>query len=239
MSHGFKRAVSPINAIFRSAGFALITLLMSGVGAGCHESGADQAISAQQNVRNPVAKDELVSTLKSRDFDRSISVLNRVKAMQYQGELIPVIVDLWSGRDIKERGLDPDFVSHPRIRIEIADVLIQAANNGQKTVPINELGDFVRKAIKGGDFEVEVQAVRMLGELNDKEDLETLVHIAEGEEDRLFQAATVALSYDCWTTQDLADQIRDHLKVSNHREYFTRVWKDTRVTRAAICPRGG
>ena len=196
------------------------------------ESGAKPEASNQLSA---VSKEELVSVLRSKNFDKAIETFNRIKAMHYQGELLPVLSDLWYGR--LDASLDESFVKSPRIRIEIADVLVQATNNGAKTGPLAELAQFARAMSDSTDTAVASQGILVMGEVNEQQDVAALTRIALREERFTFEAAVASLAHSCWVDAPMIQRIEGELKSSAHRDFLEATWKNGEAVRQGICER--
>jgi hypothetical protein len=120
----------------RNPSFATALLLGVLLLAGCPGPTRDDSSRSASRQSNSavaaaeVSTQELTVVLASGQFEQTIKVMNRIKRMQHQGHLLPILVDVWDAKFEKYPQASREFASNARIRIEVADVLIQAYRNG-------------------------------------------------------------------------------------------------------------
>src|SRR5271166_2444259 len=73
----------------------------------------------------------LLAALRAQKLDDTSDVLNQVKKAQQKGDVLPLLVDLWENDKVKYPDLPWNFVDLDAVRINIADVLVQAYRNRQ------------------------------------------------------------------------------------------------------------
>ena len=91
-----------------------------------------------------LSKQEFLDILKSEDIDRILKATNKIKRMHYQGEILPVIVDLWSHNRNEYPDLPWSVVGSDIVRLELANILVQAEVNGFINIDTNPLHQYVR-----------------------------------------------------------------------------------------------
>jgi hypothetical protein len=85
-----------------------------------------------------VTMQSLTTDLESRDIDRIDKSLNDIKTMSYKGEILPFVADLWGQRKAKHSGLPWDVIETELVRVELADILLQAVKNGRTKLALNQ-----------------------------------------------------------------------------------------------------
>src|SRR5260370_42172079 len=85
---------------------------------------------AQQSERRAISASELKRVLQSEDEREIVGAMNRVKQNQESHQLLMFVVDLWKNNRTEHPDVPWTIVNSERIRIEIANVLAQASNNG-------------------------------------------------------------------------------------------------------------
>lgn len=214
--------------------------------AGCDQSGRessnDKAVVAQRPTppadqsRAPpvsdVSEPRLLEALQSQDFDRIISVMNEVKGSRYSGHLVPLLTALWNGKKLP--GVDKDFVSHPRVRIEIADTLAQMERNGFQGLDRFAFAQYARGLITSNDPQVARQAILVLGITGNVDDMSLLEGLAEGSDENRFRSAVVALADNCATTNGLIEKLKQGLKEQWRKDFVVKTWEQSSQIRA--CP---
>lgn len=159
---------------------------------------------------------ELTKVLGGRSYEDSVKVLNNVKGMRYSGHLIPTLVKLWSGDEVK--GVDKNFISSPRIRIELADILLQQHRNGAKDLDAKAYEDYARSLINSPDPDVARQAILVLGVANNPGDKSVFIGIFSDVKSPHWRAAGLSLIASCATSYSAIQKISS--KVSDERRRF-------------------
>jgi hypothetical protein len=78
-----------------------------------------------------VTEESLIEDLLSKNVDRIGKSMNNIKSQRYQGQILPLITDLWEQRKDKRPDLPWRLIGTDIIRVELADILMQAYNNGR------------------------------------------------------------------------------------------------------------
>lgn len=223
-----------------SAPLAIALLLCATLHAGCRqelerkEPPRGQPVSEVTEDKS-VGRDELVTVLASKDFDRTIAVMNRVKRMRYQGDVLPLLSDVWAANLAAMPQVDKSFVSHPRVRLEITDVLLQASRNGAIGLEPAAYAAYARQNAMSKDADVARQALLVLGIANDPADVPVLAGVLAEEQEATFRAAATSLARNCVVDEARISRIADGLKKAELKEYLRESWRDVQGVRRYSC----
>lgn len=179
-----------------SIGLAALLLCLLGAltGVPLAASNSDPATAIHFNTKSI---DDLRSAINSRDLDRIIEELNDVKRMRYKGEILPYVKALWDEREDVDRSLDWGVVTLPIVKLDLANILIQAIRNGMVDLEMGEFHAFVRDHVTSEDRAVARNALLTLSIVNDPADVPVLLSAAREQNPGTFGAAVVALSGMC------------------------------------------
>jgi len=144
-----------------------------------------------------ISPDILKQDINSRNIDKMIETFNLIKQMRYQGDILRLLDDLWNNRTEKHSSLAWDIVGKDIIRIEIADILIQAHNNGKLKADVSSIHRYVTSSLKSDDKAVQTNALLIIMNFDDKNDVKIIHDIAKEQSKGTFKAAIYALSYMC------------------------------------------
>jgi hypothetical protein len=175
---------------------------------------AQNSAPAESNV----SEARLLDDLRSQDFDRVIRTMNDVKGARYAGHLTPLLVGFWNGTDL--RGIDPNFLNHPRVRIEIADVLAQQEKNGYQGLDKAAFAQYARGLITSNDTQVANQAMLVLGIAGSAANMSLLEGMAEDIAESRFRAAVIGLAHNCNTTSALLDKLQARLNETWRKDFL-------------------
>lgn len=183
---------------------------------------ATRAASAPDQSRSPsvanISEARLLDDLRSQDFDRVVRTMNDVKGAGYAGHLTPIFIDFWNGTEL--HGVDPNFLNHPRIRIEIADVLAQQEKNGYQGLDKAGFAQYARGLISSNDTQVANQAMLVLGIAGSAADMSLLESLAENIAESRFRAAVIALLHNCNTTSALLEKLKASLTETWRKDFL-------------------
>lgn len=182
-----------------------------------------------------VGRDELIAALASKDFDRTIAVMNRVKRMRYQGDVLPLLSDAWAVNLAALPQVDKSFISHPRIRLEIADILLQASRNGAVSLDPTAYSAYARQQAMSKDHDVARQALLVLGVANEPVDVALLAGVLAEEQEATFKAAATSLARNCAIDEARISRIADGLNTKELQEYLRESWRDAQGLRRYSC----
>ena len=172
---------------------------------------------------NPyVSVEELTAELKTKDIDRILKALNTVKQMTYQGEILPFIRDLWDSRKEKYPELPWDTINTDIVKVDIANILLQAAANGKTKIDKEKVHQFVAGLISSSDVDVARNAILTLSLIDDAKDVGGILAIAKQKKKGTFKASVIALSKMCSPEATLAlDQLEVSISDAEYKSYIT------------------
>jgi hypothetical protein len=189
---------------------ALILLLTTGV----------SICDAQQSERRAISVPELKRVLQSEDEREIVGAMNRVKQNQESHQLLMFVVELWKNNQTKYPDVPWVIVNSERIRIEVANVLAQAGNNGFVKIDREELRKYARDVISGSNEPAKSEAALTLGLINDHRDIKLLEGIALLENPQTFRASVIALAESCHPSGEAAlAELRAKIRGRENREF--------------------
>ncbi len=144
--------------------------------------------------------------------------MNDVKGARHAGHLTPIFIDFWNGTDL--HGVDKNFLNHPRIRLEIADVLAQQEKNGYQGLDKAAFAQYARGSISSNDTQVANQAMLVLGIAGSASDMSLLESLAENIAESRFRAAVIALLHNCNTTSALLEKLKASLTETWRKDFL-------------------
>lgn len=144
--------------------------------------------------------------------------MNDIKGARYAGHLTPIFIDFWNGTDL--HGVDKNFLNHPRIRLEIADVLAQQEKNGYQGLDKIAFTQYARSLISSNDTQVANQAMLVLGIAGSASDMSLLESLAENIAESRFRAAVIALLHNCNTTSALLEKLKASLTETWRKDFL-------------------
>jgi len=200
------------------------------------EAGQQILNAAVTQNEKAVNRAELIATLESKNFDSTVAMMNRVKMTHYQGDLIPLLMNLWDGNFAETPQVDKAFVGHPRIRLEVADVLLQASRNGSGfNLNPNDYVEYARKHATSEDAGVMQQAILVLDIANDPKDLPLLEKLIAEEKTSTYRVLSIAYTNNCAVTKEAVERVSATMKNQEIREYLYKLWDEVQESRAFSC----
>ncbi len=176
----------------------------------------------------------LLSAFKSKNIDRVLSSLNEIKRSRYQGDVLPLLEALWNKDEEAASQVPREMLDYDIVRIHIADVLMQARNNGLIDIPVSNIHASARRLLKSPDKEVVAATVFVLAQIDDPKDVEELESIALTNEGYLFRSSVVALSMMCNSAAGPALEKIGNLVSSPEKSQFVRETR-TKVSNFKYC----
>lgn len=160
--------------------------------------------------------------LRSKNYDVIIESFNTIKRMRYKGEILPFIRDLWDFREDRYPELPWDVIRLPVMRVEVADVLLQARRNRLIEIDDAEVRSFVKEMLKSDDVQVKSHAIRVLGITDDPEDVPLIFKLgAETENPTVFRSVVVTLVGMCSEeAKDAFDELEAGTANENWKTYL-------------------
>lgn len=239
-----QRPIQPPNLSSTCERFALPLVLLAML-AGCGptmESTSSNASSEVASNNAPsrgdraVSREQLVSALNSRDFEAAISIFNDIKRESYQGPIIQTVRDLWSFRPVEYPHLDAQFISHPRIKLELADILLQYERNNQPSNVNPEYLIYAREMAMNSDPEIARQAILVLGVGAEDRDVGLLTNILMRDDSALSMAAANSLVRICSVSEASIIDLSKKVPALAARTQLLNSWRSMQSVRAYTCP---
>jgi len=150
---------------------------------------------------------KLTIALKNNNVDHVVTLLNDAKEFSNQEEIVQYINNLWVDKNAPPE-VSNKLLHKSIIRINIADFLMQAYNNGNSTVHIQEIHKYAKLQLTSHKEEVVSMALFVLAQFNDENDLKLIEPFIFSKSDYLFRSAALSLAMMC------------NDKVDNRMEYL-------------------
>lgn len=147
--------------------------------------------------------EKLTDALRGGDVEKVLSLINDAKELSYQGEAIQLMQSLWAGKGLPS-GVSSSLIKKDIIRINAADYLVQAHNNGLLEVNKGEFQTFARKLLSSDDAEAVSASLFVLAHIDDPEDVKLIEPLVLSKSEYLFRSATLALAMMCNESADKA-----------------------------------
>ena len=141
-----------------------------------------------------VTVQSLTADLESRNIDRIDKSLNDIKTMSHKGEILPFVADLWEQRKGKHAGLPWDVIESEVVRVELADILLQAVKNGRMKLDPQPMHHLVSGLINSDDPDVARKAIGALSIVDDDADVEGIYQVAKRKDPATFRVAFATLT---------------------------------------------
>lgn len=216
---------------------ACLTIIFS---FGCVKSENDSYADINLNARSQlsISKTELVTAIERKDVNKTIEILNHVKTLRYQGDFLPLIVDLWDKKNLPNTTIDTQFLDNPIVRLELADVLLQAAKN--ETMNDLNPGEYVQYAlelISHGDNSIVEKSLLILAIANRKQDVVVVEEILlnENVSSRIFNVAAIAYGQNCYVNDHTLSVLFSKIKDEKKKKILTQKREELKILRSHIC----
>lgn len=144
-----------------------------------------------------VTVQSLTADLESRNIDQIDKSLNDIKTMSYKGEILPFVVDLWEKRKDKHPRLPWDVIDTKIVRLELADILLQAVKNRRLKLDSQPMHRFVSGLVDSDDPDLARKAIGTLAILDDEADVDRVHQVAKGKDPATFRIAVLTLTQMC------------------------------------------
>lgn len=137
-----------------------------------------------------------------REFRRS---LNEIKKLDLTSEEVAFFLELWTNSSHTK------FYDRSEVRVEVADVLVQAINNGRLKKKKDEFRDYVKPLIFSEDDDLARRAILVVGMIGG-DDVADLRKIIQKEDGGTFYAASIALAMSCDISVNIEIEILRDIK---------------------------
>jgi hypothetical protein len=139
----------------------------------------------------------LLDVFGSHDIDKIRNTLGSIRKMQYKGEVLPILHDVWRESREKYSNLDWPTLQKPIVRAELANILSQAWRNGTIKLDATEIHSATARLLEGDDVEVTLIALQTLETFDSEDDVSKISSIARKGEMGTFQMAISTLTLMC------------------------------------------
>ena len=144
-----------------------------------------------------IQPDEFINVLRTSQIDKILEATSKIKQMRYQGDVLPLISHLWAERRDLYPGLPWSTVSSDIVRLELANILAQAENNGFIDMDTEPLHKFIRDMLVSQNKYVVMNALSIVYIFDNDEDVITVLSIAKTAKRAIFRMAVFSLSLMC------------------------------------------
>lgn len=168
-----------------------------------------------------VSSSELIKDINSGDVSLVVSDLNSIKSSGLKNNTLHTVLELWNIDVKKHPGLNWSLVKEDVIRVELADVLLQAESNGLIKLNTEYLHEYVTSMLESKDHNVLNSAILALSGIADLNDIDKIYKIAKQEQGESFRASVVSLSQMCNPAANRAlESLRTKIKSKNNIEFL-------------------
>ncbi|MEO3431067.1 hypothetical protein AAFN88_19590 [Pelagibius sp. CAU 1746] len=151
-----------------------------------------------------VTREELTAALNSKDIDGILMVTNAIKRMRHKDSILPVVQAVWRQDRRALPDVDWETASFPAVRVEMANILLQADRNGLLDADVAGIATYLRGRMADTSGHTLGQVILTLGLLDTAEDVPAIYAVAEQQDSPTFGAAVIALSRMCDPAADAA-----------------------------------
>lgn len=144
-----------------------------------------------------VTVQSLTADLESRNIDQIDKSLNDIKTMSYKGEILPFVEDLWEQRKDKHPSLPWDVIVTKIVRVELADILLQAVKNRRLKLDPQPMHRLVSGLVDSTDPDVARKAIGALAIVDDETDVDRIHQVAKRKDPATFRIAVLTLTQMC------------------------------------------
>ncbi|WP_232831458.1 hypothetical protein [Peristeroidobacter agariperforans] len=165
---------------------------------------AASAAEAVRSIGSSFSAEELQKILQQRNASTLSESLNKVKKLGATRDGLQLLEQVWTGNQSQYPELSWEAISDPGVRLDLADILLQAAKNGDITQEPVDVHDFVRNILDTGSPKMVSQAAITLSTFDEDADVPALERIALQRDSRTFRSIIIALSRMCASAADEA-----------------------------------
>ena len=122
---------------------------------------------------------------------------DRLKKMNYQGEILPFVKDLWHLKKNKHPDLAWNIVTKDIVRVEIANILLQAERNGLIDINKENLHNYILGLLSSNDVYVVQKSIFTLSTFDYNSDVDDILSIAKKRNKITFRKTKLKRSRIC------------------------------------------
>jgi len=166
----------------------------------------------QQVITETVTPDEVIAVFELGDTDAVVYALNEIKASPINSEVIELVRCAFEKCDDLDLSWSNPTIDEPLVRINMADVLVQAGRRGHAGIDEPALLQFVLVEMNGPIEEVRQRSLMILSYIGGPENMARIVDVAHATDDlSTFRSAVVALKYmnSGRATKELKELLRE------------------------------
>ncbi len=168
-----------------------------------------------------ISSSELIKDINSGDANLVVSDLNLIKASGIEDEVLHTVLELWQTDRKKYPRLNWTLISKGVVRVELADVLLQAESNGLIKLNTEPLHKYVVDMLESKDSDASISAILALSGVDDPNDVDRIYKIASREQGESFRASIVSLTQMCNPAANRAlESLRTKIKSKNNIEFL-------------------
>lgn len=194
------------------------------------------------STRSSVPIDSLITAINSGNIDRILKETNRIKSLHYKGAALDAVYALWREDKTRFPDLRWDIAKLAIVRVEIANILLQAWKNGVFSLTEDDraqMQTFLHHVINNAarDFFLVGNAISTLALLNDREDVELILEIvARHRSSIIFRQAALALITMCLDeAQQALKKLPMYATTQADKEFLQRLDDDSARLRRFWC----
>lgn len=143
---------------------------------------------------SPLIK-KLSAALEAQNTRAAVQIINEAKRVAYEEEVLSYMRNLWEGSETIT--LPKEVLEKPIIRINVADLLVQASHNRLLDINEVEFQRYARQLLNSDEIEVSSVAFFVLARIDDPNDVEVIEPFALMESQYLARSAIVAIAMMC------------------------------------------
>jgi hypothetical protein len=196
------------NAMGRFCALAIGLALIAGCSPNATgESSLASTASTAEAVRSTgssFSAEELQKILQQRSAATLSESLNKVKKLGATRDGLQLLEQVWAGNQSQYPAIAWEAIADPGVRLNLADILQQAAKNGDITSEPADVHDFVRNMLDTGSPKLVSQAAITLATFDRDEDVTAPERIAVQRDSQTFRSIVIALARMCAPAADEA-----------------------------------
>lgn len=163
----------------------------------------------------------LIDQFRSGNRNEIYVLLNEIKKESNSENDFLILNDIWEGNKEKYPNLNWDIIEDDYIKVNIVDALIQAVQNDIIDVDIRPMQEYTVNLLKKNNANVVVQAIWVLAVIDDENDVDEIVRVAQTMKERKFKAAVSTLSVMCNERAAIAlDELEKEVRMIEYRIYI-------------------
>lgn len=148
----------------------------------------------QRIISEPFPPDELIAVFEQGDTDAVVYALNEIKASPINSEVIELVRCAFEKCNDLDSSWSNPAIDDPLVRINMADVLVQAGRRGHPGIDEPALLQFVLVEMNGPVEEVRQRSLIILSYIGGTENVARIVDVAHATDDlSTFRYAVIAL----------------------------------------------